>query len=277
MNFRRFSVGMAVVLGAFIPSARAASQTEEPRLRLIGNGALGITAGEDVSSGAFGLDFLSTLTRFQALITIESTAGNIESENRETFGEALLPIRSSDTGLFLLLRRSRMLLGGGLQGYLNTGSATWTLVSNGGTERRSEDLTTTAAGVNLIWDPFHNYTIENNDVRMLVGLGYTFRAISGDLAQGDEDEFRTDLLGTDDTFFHGPEAVATLQINDVEVTFALPFLFGDEVEGLTGGRPYGTINIQAGLDLGLKKRRDSVRAPAPVPPPPAAPGPDVDR
>lgn len=257
------------MLTCHVGGSAAQGPPDAPRLRLIGNGALGITAGEDVSSGAFGLDFVSSRTRFQALITIESSAGDLESESGETFGEALLPIRSTDTGLFILARRNAILWGAGLQAYLNTGSARWTLVSDGGNERRSEDLTTTAGGVNLLWDPFHAYTIENNDVRMLIGGGYTFRAISGDITQDEEEEFRIELLGTDETFFHGPEAVASLQINDVEVTFALPFLWlTDDVEGLTGGRPYGTINIQAGLDLGLKKRNTNGPAVVPPPPPP---------
>lgn len=251
-----FSSTIAICM-LFTSHLRGQEVDKDLKLRLIGNGALGITAGENITSGAFGLDFRAKHTRFTALITVESTAGNIESSRPEAFGESLLPIRNTDTGLFLLARRNGILWGGGVQAYVNTGSVKWTYVTEMGDERleQVEDLTTTAGGANLLWDPFNAFTIENNDVRLLIGGGYTFRAISGDLAHADNAALRQTLLGTDDTFFHGPEAVAILQINDVDVTFSLPFLiFGDDVDGLTGGRPFGAVNVQAGLDLGLKRR-----------------------
>jgi len=256
-----------------------AQDTATYKLKLIGNGALGITAGEDVSSGAFGLDFQHRdLTRFTALITIESSAGGLESTQQSTFAESLLPIRNTDNGLYLMFQRSKILWGGGIQAYLNTGSATWSLRSEDESETtvRTEDLTLTAAGFDVIWDPFHDFTIQNNSVRFLLGGGVTVRAISGNLAQNDG--LRTDLLGTDETFFWGPEGVAVLQINDVDVTLSIPYLFasnGDKVRGLTGGRLHGNINIQAGLDLGLRKRDKQEERPSvatlPAPSPPNSP------
>lgn len=112
------------------------------------------------------------------------------------------------------------------------------------------------AGVSMLWNPLHENRIGGggNHVRLLLGGGYTTRALWGELARY---AFLMGTLGTTQDTYHGIDIVGILEINDAEVAFNFPaFLGGESAEAaLAGGKWITTLSLKAGLSIPLERQK----------------------
>ncbi len=89
----------------------------------------------------------------------------------------------------------------------------------------------------------------DNYVALEAGLGITARNLIGDLTA---DENRADLeafLGTDRTFYGGPELYISLTINALNLGISLPIIPFGEVDGFSGGQLLVTAIVRDGPKL----------------------------
>lgn len=88
-----------------------------------------------------------------------------------------------------------------------------------------------------------------NEYAIKVGVNYTHRAIMGDLAFKEQDDFRKQLLGTTKQHFGGFEITFGIKLKNIKAEASIPMLLGPEVQGLARTQFVTSINFVGGFPL----------------------------
>ncbi|GAB4015256.1 hypothetical protein GCM10028808_40060 [Spirosoma migulaei] len=182
--------------------------------------------------GAAGLTIGNNMGQFTGSISI-NTSGTIEYSNQGSFGKAILVPGQGNSSLTFDYRKYNNLNAAKFKSFgwfvSLTGStnAKWTYSGE------TVDAATLAPKIQVSFYPFPDLkTFNDNTLLVSFDLGYSSRWLIGDIRQNEA--FRQASLGTKKTSFHGIELNGNLWINDLRLFFALPVLFGPNVQGLTG-------------------------------------------
>ncbi len=98
----------------------------------------------------------------------------------------------------------------------------------------------------------------NHDFNVLIGLGWGFNSLRGDVAQQGNDAYREHLLGTRNMFFGGLETFAMFRIKNIRAEFSYTWLdVGGNVAGLSGSRMVTTISFVGGFPVKLNPLKSS--------------------
>lgn len=92
----------------------------------------------------------------------------------------------------------------------------------------------------------------NKDFNVLIGAGWGFNSLRGDVAQSSYRDFRTRWLGTTTVKFAGIEAFAAFRIKNIQAEFSYTWLDRTgSVPGISGSRMVTTISFVGGFPVKL--------------------------
>ena len=93
----------------------------------------------------------------------------------------------------------------------------------------------------------------NRDYNVIIGAGYAYNSIRGDMGLDDNEEMRENVLGTSTTKFSGLEAFAEFRLKNIRAEFSYTVLDSSgQTPGLSGGRMVTTISFIGGFPVKLK-------------------------
>lgn len=96
----------------------------------------------------------------------------------------------------------------------------------------------------------------NHDYNVLIGAGWGFNSLRGDVAQKGNEAFREDILGTKNLFYGGIEVYAMFRIKNIRAEFSYTWLdVGGNVAGLSGSRMVTTISFVGGFPVQLSAKK----------------------
>jgi hypothetical protein len=101
---------------------------------------------------------------------------------------------------------------------------------------------------------FHDLIGEKyrTDYSVMIGGGFAYNSIRGDIAQQANEEYRKKLLGTTEVKFGGLEVFAQFRLKNIRAEFSYTWLDNSgQVPGLSGGRMVTTIAFVGGFPVRL--------------------------
>jgi len=96
----------------------------------------------------------------------------------------------------------------------------------------------------------------NHDYNVLIGAGWGFNSLRGDIAQVGNEALRENLLGTKNLFYGGIEVFALFRIKNISAEFSYTWLDNKgSVPGLSGSRMVTTISFVGGFPVQLNPKK----------------------
>jgi len=197
-------------------------------------------------------------------ITIASTIDTIKGvyvkntlRNERDFGNSILLPYSSKQSLSFSFRTfsNNLFLNNGVisknlgfEGSLNASNRVW-LDSSG-----HKNIMTLSASVGMFTEMLPKKN--RGDFSISLGLDLSARWIFGDIGQDKNNEFRSNIIGTNARFFGGIEPNLTIRMKNLKAAASFPFLFSkDQVAGLTNGQLITFIRFTGGFPIDLGKSK----------------------
>lgn len=119
----------------------------------------------------------------------------------------------------------------------------------------SDTATTVKATMNAIrLRLFHDIVGRkyNKDFNVLIGAGWAYNSIRGDVGLAANESFRGRLLGTKRKAFNGLEIFAQFRIKNIKAEFSYTWLDpGGNIPGISGGRMITTVSFVGGFPVKL--------------------------
>ncbi|MBK7426507.1 MAG: hypothetical protein IPI60_05460 [Saprospiraceae bacterium] len=204
---------------------------------------------------------------FDLYVNVASTADSIFIDqnngaisNRRSLGNYLLvPMNSGQAAVFNLkgffiepnnpnLINWRKLVNG-FYGQVIASNSRWVI------DDKSYNVTGGSFKIGFFHEFVPMWIRRTEDVSIQVGLSYSMRGVFGDLATPTESINRMELLGTEQTIFHGVEANIEFIVKSVKVQVAIPFIFAkpeSNIPGLTNMQFVTALKFIADVPVGKK-------------------------
>lgn len=187
-------------------------------------------------TGAAGLSSKSDDVDFSVLIRTGSLGDKLSGSKENSFGAAVLNPEKASVSVNVDIFAKTLFtkkLGGRFT--LGINKVNWVYDDSNNNTSQETDGIILSSDAFVSWSPIL-IPGHKNTIRASLNLGATCRIIGGTLASGSNKIFRVSTLGTTETNFYGVYFSTFIQINDIQVNFSFPWIFNNDVDGLSNGQ-----------------------------------------